>query len=123
MGTRFIATQECQANPEYISAILKAQESDIVLTWRVTGVPLSVINTPFVQKMGTQASWFAKWLLSGRVTKHWVRLGYSVLSLFRLKKAMKKGFSSKDYFQAGKSVSGIEKIESVSELIQRLNKT
>lgn len=46
MGTRFIATHQCQAHQDYKEAILKARESDIVLTERVTGVPLSVIRTP-----------------------------------------------------------------------------
>src|SRR2546430_16656873 len=36
---------ECTAHPEYKSAIVAADEDDIVLTERVTGVPLAVIRT------------------------------------------------------------------------------
>ena len=50
MGTRFIATEECQASAPYKKAIVDSGEEDIVLTERLTGVPVAVINTPYVQK-------------------------------------------------------------------------
>ncbi|HYL57084.1 MAG TPA: nitronate monooxygenase, partial [Gemmatimonadales bacterium] len=40
LGTRFIATTECTAHPDYKRAIVESDEDDIVLTERVTGVPL-----------------------------------------------------------------------------------
>jgi nitronate monooxygenase len=49
-GTRFIATTECTAHPAYKRAILEADEDNIVLTERVTGVPLAVIRTPYVER-------------------------------------------------------------------------
>src|SRR5204862_7289678 len=55
MGTRFIATAECRAHDDYKRAILAAEAKDIVLTERVTGVPLSVIKTPYVERVGTKA--------------------------------------------------------------------
>ena len=39
MGTRFIATPECRASDGYKQAIVDADEDDIVLTERITGVP------------------------------------------------------------------------------------
>ncbi len=45
MGTRFIATTECGAHPEYKEAIVRAAPEDIVLTERLTGLPVSVINS------------------------------------------------------------------------------
>ncbi|MGH2668546.1 MAG: NAD(P)H-dependent flavin oxidoreductase, partial [bacterium] len=50
LGTRFIATTECAAHPDYKRAIIEADEDDIVLTERVTGVPLAVIRTPYVER-------------------------------------------------------------------------
>ena len=41
MGTRFIASQECTASNNYKKAILTANEKDIVLTERITGVALN----------------------------------------------------------------------------------
>src|SRR5204863_503006 len=60
LGTRFIATVECTAHPEYKSAIVAADEDDIVLTERVTGVPLAVIRTPYVERVGTRAGPIAR---------------------------------------------------------------
>ena len=48
LGTRFIATNECGAHDDYKQAIVRAKESVIILTERVTGVPLSVIRTSYV---------------------------------------------------------------------------
>ena len=39
MGTRFIATDECQASPEYKQMVVDATADDIVLTPFFTGVP------------------------------------------------------------------------------------
>src|SRR3954471_2821540 len=40
VGTRFIATTECKASEEYKQAIVEAGPDDIVLTERLTGVPV-----------------------------------------------------------------------------------
>src|SRR6185295_6622202 len=55
LGTRFIATTECTAHQDYKRAILAAGEADIVLTDRLTGVPVSVIRTPYIDEIGTKA--------------------------------------------------------------------
>jgi nitronate monooxygenase len=55
MGTRFIATHECRASEVYKNAIVSAREQDIVLSERITGVPVSLINTPTLQRMGLRA--------------------------------------------------------------------
>jgi nitronate monooxygenase len=119
MGTRFIATDECTAHTDYKRAILDAEEKDIVLTERITGVPLSIIRTPFVEKMGTKAGPVGRFLLSGRRTKHWMRAIYSVRSAFQLKNASMRGASSKDFWQAGKSVATIHTVEPAAAIVRR----
>ena len=119
MGTRFIATNECNSKDDYKQAIVKAEAEDIVLTERVTGVPLAVIRTPYIESTGTRAGFLARWLLQHRKAKHWVRLYYTVLSAWKLKRSTLRGYSSKDYWQAGKSVEGIERIESAAEIVRR----
>src|SRR5260221_11312702 len=115
VGTRFIATTECGAHDDYKQAIVRAKESDIVLTERVTGVPLSVIRTPYVERIGTRAGPIARWLLRGRRTKHWMRTIYALRSAWQLKRASLPGGAgertSKDYWQAGKSVAGIHAVQ------------
>jgi nitronate monooxygenase len=117
MGTRFIATTECNAHPEYKAAIVRAREQDIVLTVRLSGVPVSVIRTPYVERVGTQAGPIARWLLRGRRTKHWMRLIYSLRSLRMLKQASLRGGSYLDYYQAGKSVQTIDGVEPAAAIV------
>ncbi len=118
MGTRFIATTECSAPAAYKQAILDSEEDDIVLTERLTGVPVAVIKTPYVEKIGTKAGPIARWMLRGHKTKHWMRLIYTVRAFTKLKKGVKT-YSSKDYLQAGRSVAGIHSIEPTATIVHR----
>ena len=108
LGTRFIATTECRAHARYKQAILDAGERNIVLTERLTGIPVSVIETPYIRRIGTSAGWLAKRLLRGRRTKHFMRTGYALRSLWQLKRGLSRGDETADYWQAGKSVASIE---------------
>lgn len=119
MGTRFIATVECREKENYKKAIVDADANDIVLTERVTGIPLSVIRTPYVDKIGTHVGPIARFLLKHRWTKHWMRLWYTLNSVRQFKNITQHGGSSKDYWQAGKSVAGIHTIEPAGDIIKR----
>jgi nitronate monooxygenase len=118
MGTRFIATTECNAHEDYKRAIVRAQESDIVLTEKISGVPVAVIRTPYIDKVGTKAGWLARFFLKHPRLKHYMRMIYSLISLWKLKRASLEGSGYSDYWQAGKSVRGIEAIEPVATLMQ-----
>lgn len=119
LGTRFIATQECRASEAYKRAIVGAREKDIVLSERITGVPVSVINTPSVQRMGLHAGPVARWMLRGRRTKHWMRTLYALRSIRQLRRASLDESGEKDYWQAGKSVATIDSIEPAGEIVRR----
>ncbi|MDH5638727.1 MAG: nitronate monooxygenase [Nitrospinota bacterium] len=122
MGTRFIATDECSSHNDYKDIIIKAAEEDIVLTDKISGVPVSIIRTPYVESQGVKAGPIAKYLLKGRVTKKWMRMIYTLRSFFRLKNASQKGKGYLEYFQAGKSVGGISSVEPAGEIVKRLAK-
>lgn len=117
MGTRFIATDECTAHADYKAAILKSGESDIVLTERVTGVPVSVINTPYIERIGTKAGPIARWMLRGRRRKKLMRTFFFLRSGFKLRKSLFRPTSHKDYLQAGKSVAGIHQIQPAATIV------
>ena len=119
MGTRFIATDECTASDEYKQAIVDAEEENIVLSERLTGVPVAVINTPFVERMGLKAGPIARWMLRGRKTKHWMRTIYAVRSLWQLRRSLHATSGRGDYWQAGRSVSGVNGVESVRDIVRR----
>jgi nitronate monooxygenase len=131
LGTRFIATKECASAESYKNAIVNAGESDIVLSERITGVPVSLIQTPYVKRIGIKAGPFARWMLNGNKTKHWMRMFYTLRSAFQLRSASmsdepssatKQKAESKntqEFWQAGKSVQGIKAIESVATVVRR----
>lgn len=119
MGTRFIATTECNAHDDYKRAIVEAEEDDIALTERITGVSVAVIRTPYLDKIGAKAGPIARWMLRGRRTKHWMRMICSLQSMWKLRRSSLRSFSSKDFLQAGKSVAGVEAIEPAGEIIRR----
>lgn len=118
MGTRFIATHECRAHSDYKNAIVKAKEDDIVLTDKISGVPVSVIRTPYIDRVGTRANPLARYLLRHRKAKHWMRMFYSLQAAWKLKRASLEGSNYKDYFQAGKSVAGIDSVEGAGDVVR-----
>ena len=119
LGTRFIATNECRAHADYKAAIVNAHASDIVLTTRISGVPVSIIKTPFIEKTGTEAGFIARKLLQHPRAKHWMRMFYTAQSIYKLKRSSLEGLGYKDYFQAGKSVEGIHAIEPAGDIVKR----
>jgi nitronate monooxygenase len=119
MGTRFIASTECTAHPLYKQAILDADEEDITLTERLTGVPVSVIRTPYVERMGTKVGPLARWMFRGRRTKRLIRTWYGLRSIALLRASHHRGDARRDYWQAGRSVATITHLESVSEIVRR----
>ncbi|MCA9709260.1 MAG: nitronate monooxygenase [Myxococcales bacterium] len=119
LGTRFIATTECKAHPDYKAAIVRARADDIVLTERISGVPVAVINTEYIEKVGTKAGLVARRMLQHPKLKHYVRMAYSLQSLWQLKRASLRGVSYRDYFQAGRSVEGIDAVLPAGEVVER----
>ena len=120
LGTRFIASTECRASSAYKKAVIDALETDIVLSERVTGIPVSVINTEFIKRSGTRMGAFSRWMLAGKKTRHWMRLFYGLKSIWQLKHSSLDEKGEKDYWQAGKSVAAINSIESCATIMQDL---
>lgn len=119
MGTAFIASTECSASADYKQAIVNAQEKDIVLSERITGVPVSIIRSP-ENENNTQPGRIAQCLLSNNKSKHLMRTLYALRAIVQLKKAHHGRTSSCNYWQAGKSVVGVNSVKSVAEIIKEL---
>jgi nitronate monooxygenase len=78
-----------------------------------------VIRTERVEREGTDVGPIARRLLSHPRFKHWVRAWYSLRSLVQLKRGVTQGMSHRDYWQAGRSVAGVDAIEPVSDIVRR----
>jgi nitronate monooxygenase len=122
MGTRFIATSECNSPDDYKQAIVDAKEEDIVWTNRLTGVPISVIRSEGYQQ---ENSWLMRKWLSSR-WKHSARMFLNLLSFTKLRRLEKgKGSTSKkkEFFSAGKSVETIHSIDSATTIMRNLGES
>jgi nitronate monooxygenase len=117
LGTRFIATPECRASDAYKQAIVAAGASDIVHTERLTGVPVAVIRNAFIERYGTRAGPFARWMLRGHRRKHWMRAIYTLRSLRGLRGSLESE-SASGYWQAGMSVAGIDSILPAADIVR-----
>ncbi len=117
LGTRFIAATECTASADYKQAIVNAGAKDIVLTERLTGVPVAVIKNDFVKRLGLKAGPIARFMLQHRRMKHWMRTIYALRSLRQLKMDLRAGKGAEEYWQAGASVDGIQSIQSAGSIV------
>jgi nitronate monooxygenase len=118
MGTRFIASTECDVSAKYKESIIKATEHDIVLTKKLTGIDVSVINT---QGKNMDNGLLITWMLHHSWSKKFARIFLALKSLWTLKKS-KVSSDSQSLWQAGKSVEDIHTVKSVSEIIKELVK-
>ena len=123
MGTRFIATTECNTPEDYKEAIVDAGEEDITWTNRLTGVPISVIKSPGFRQ---ENSWLIRKLLHSRF-KHTARMMLNVNSFIRLRylsrSKSKNTAKKKKFYSAGKSVETVRSIESATVIMRRLGES
>lgn len=118
MGTRFLATEECQIPDDYKQGIVRSEEKDIVWTNKLAGTTSSVIRTPDIEKGGLMVNPLFGFLLRQRSTKKIMR----TLLLLRSIRTHKKVVQTPGYgqiWQAGKGVGTIHKIEPAGDIVER----
>ncbi len=119
IGTRFIASFEAGVDASYKKAVVDSGPEDIVMTTRISGTPAAVINTPYVQKLGTDLPFVLKFLKENPRTKRYADLLIHTLGQRQLEDAALKP-SWKTVWSAGQSVGLIHEILSCEEIIQKL---
>lgn len=119
IGSPFIATTESGVSKEYKDAVVKYGASDIVMSTKISGTPCSVINTPYVKKIGTDQNIFESLLSKNKTAKKYVKM----LTYYKGMKAVEKAAFAATYqtvWVAGPSIEFVEHIESVGTIIKRL---
>ena len=119
VGSPFIASIEAGVTDEYKQACVDYGSEDIVMTERISGTPCTVINTPYVQKIGTKQTWIETVLNKNKKLKKW----FKALTFMRGMKSLQKAAFSTTYktvWCAGPSIEYVKEILSVSEVIDRL---
>lgn len=119
VGSPFIASQEANVTQEYKQACVDYGAEDIIMTERISGTPCTVINTPYVQKIGTKATWIENVLNKNRKLKKWVKMVRFSIGMKATEKAAKKA-TYKTVWVAGPSIEHTQKIEPVKAIVKRL---
>jgi nitronate monooxygenase len=119
VGSPFIASDEAPVSHEYKQAIVDYGADDIVKTTKISGTPCTVINTPYVQKVGLQQNWLERVLAQNKTIKKWVKM----LTYYKGMKALEKaafGASYQTYWCAGQSIEYVNEIKPVCEIVKSL---
>lgn len=119
IGTRFIASNEAQIAQTYKDAIIQSTPEDIVLTTRISGTPISVIKTPYIEKTGLELPWYLAALKNKKITKKYIVPLIHYLGSKSLEEAATTP-SWKTVWSAGQSVGLIEDQLSCHEIIEKL---
>jgi len=119
IGTMFIASPEADVSNDYKQAIINYGAQDIVKTTKISGSPCTVINTPYVKKMGTNQNWFEAILYKNKTLKKYVKMFTFYLGMKALEKA---AFSAtyKSVWCAGPSLEFVHEIRPIKESVEKL---
>lgn len=118
LGTRFIATNECDADERFKQAIVDAKKEDIIIIKSPVGMPARAINTPLMQRIKAGKKFLAKKCnncLTG--CKKNAEIPYCISRA--LIEAVKGNFEDGLFF-TGSNAYRIDKIVSVKELINEI---
>lgn len=121
VGSIFIATEEADVSQEYKQACVDYGKKDIVHSTKLSGVPCTVINTPYVQEIGTKQTWLERFLYKNKRLRKWVRM----LVYARGQRLLKKsalGASYKTVWCAGPSIEHVKSIRKIGEIIAQLKR-
>jgi nitronate monooxygenase len=99
MGTRFIATEEAEVDPDYKQMLLDSDIKDLIFTDTFTGVKCNFLK-PSIKRAGVD--------LEGFKGKESVDLDLAGTNAW------------KDFWSAGEGVSGIHDIQALEDLVEQL---
>ena len=118
IGSPFIASEEASVTQEYKQACVDYGANDIVITQKISGTPCTVINTPYVQKIGTQQTWIEGFLNKNKRLKKWVKMIRFAKGMNDTRKAA-QGVTYKTVWVAGPSIEKTTAILPVKDIIKR----
>jgi nitronate monooxygenase len=119
VGTIFIASTEAGVSDEYKEALVTYSAEDIVRTTKMSGSALTVINTPYVQSIGTEATWLEKIMHSNKRLKKFIKLLITIRGINKLNNAANKA-TYKKVWVAGPSIAHVRSIEPCANIIKKL---
>jgi nitronate monooxygenase len=121
VGTIFIASEEADVSQEYKQALIEYSAKDIVKTTKLSGSPLTVINTPYVQQLGTEATFWERLMNRNKWLNKYIRM---IIGLRGMKAIEKSAFgaSYKTLWCAGPTIEYVHSIRPMREIIGDLTR-
>ena len=119
VGSPFIASVEAGVTDEYKQACVDYGAKDIIMTERISGTPCTVINTPYVQKIGTKQTWLESVLNKNKKLKKWVKMIRFSIGMKATEKAAKKA-TYKTVWVAGPSIEHTKEILPVKDIVAKM---
>ena len=119
VGSPFIASTEAGVTEEYKQACVDYGSEDIVMTERISGTPCTVINTPYVQKIGTKQTWLETVLNKNKKLKKWVKMIRFSIGMNATKNAATK-VTYKTVWVAGPSIEHTTEILPTKDIVAKL---
>ena len=119
VGSPFIASIESDVSQEYKQACVDYGANDIVMTERISGTPCTVINTPYVQKVGTKQTGLETVLNKYKVLKKWVKMIRFYIGMKATEKAATQ-VTYKTVWVAGPTIENTKDILPVTTIVSRL---
>ena len=109
VGTRFLASEECVIHPTYKDLVIKAKDTDSVVTGRYTGHPCRNVKTKFSRKLAQGES-------AGSITPD----EFEQLTLGSLRKAVQDGNLEEGSFLCGAIAGMITEIKPCKYIIEEM---
>ncbi|GCC50242.1 nitronate monooxygenase [Chryseotalea sanaruensis] len=119
VGTIFIASEEAPVTPDYKQAMIDYGAKDIVRTTKLSGSALTVINTPYVQELGTEANWLERLMNKNKRLKKYIKLFIALKGMKAIEKAA-FGATYKTLWCAGPSIEYVKAIRPMKEIVADL---
>ncbi|MGL5112448.1 MAG: NAD(P)H-dependent flavin oxidoreductase, partial [Flavobacterium sp.] len=119
VGSPFIASIEAGVSQEYKQACVDYGAKDIVMTERISGTPCTVINTPYVQKIGTKQTALETLLNKNKSLKKWVKMIRFYIGMKATEKAATQA-TYKTVWVAGPSIENTKAILPLQAIVKQL---
>lgn len=118
IGSPFIATTESDVTQDYKQACVDYDAGDIVVTTKLSGTRCTVINTPYVKKIGTDQNLVESLLNKNKQLKKYAKMVTYYKGMKMLEKAAFSA-SYKTVWCAGSSIDFTQKVESIKDIVSR----
>ncbi len=119
IGTVFMASHEASISDDYKQALVDYGSEDIVMTTKLSGTPCTVINTPYVKRVGTKQNFFERLLNKNKRLKKWLK----AFTFYKGMKSLEEAAFSTTYktvWCAGPSIDYTHAVRPLKEIIHDL---